>query len=78
MIMTLQEVMDTCPDWDKFCQLHGINIWAVNEGYGDRLVSLTLQQAHHLGIVKLKEWKIKHLDFVYPPKKELNYEEKNG
>lgn len=60
MTMTLQEIMDTCPDWEKFCRIHGYNEYAVNEGGGDIQVHLTIQQAHELGIVKIKnEWKIK-------------------
>ena len=66
MILTLQEIMDTCPDWAKFCRLHGVSEWAVNEGGGHVQVSLSVHQAHHLGIVKVTEWK--RLDFtaVYP------------
>lgn len=66
MILTLQEVLDTCPDWSKFCELHGISEWAVNEWGGDTEISLTAQQAHHLGIVKLTDWKVKPFDEVYP------------
>ena len=68
MILTLKEVLDTCSDWDEFCRLHGFSEWAVNEGGGDVQVSLTTQQAHHLGIVELEIWKVKPRDEVYPPK----------
>lgn len=60
MILTLQEVMDVCPDWQKFCDLRGINPYAVNEGGGDVQVSMTVQEAHKLGIVKLPDWKVKN------------------
>lgn len=58
MLMTLQEVLDTCPDWDAFCELKGFSVYAVNEGGGDVTVSLTTQEAHKLGIVKLPDWKV--------------------
>lgn len=58
MILTLQEVMDTCKDWDKFCDIHGFNVYSVNEGGGDVQVNLTTQEAHKLGIVTLPDWKV--------------------
>lgn len=58
MIMTLQEVMDTCPRWINFCDMKGISEWAINEGGGHVTVSLTTQEAHDLGIVRLHEWKL--------------------
>lgn len=66
MILTLQEVLDTCPDWERFCDLHGYNVWAVNGGGGHVEVALTAQQAHHLGIMKLPDWKVKPFEEVYP------------
>jgi hypothetical protein len=59
MHMTLQEIMDTCPDWDKFCALKGVSEWAVKEGGGDVQITLNVQEAHQLGIVKLPDWKIR-------------------
>lgn len=64
MILTLQEIID-CGAWHKFCRLHGYSEWAVNEGSGDVQVSLTIHQAHHLGIVEMTEWKRKDFDEVY-------------
>ena len=55
MQMTLQEVMDTCPDWIKFCDMKGIDEYAVNTGGGDCTVNLTLEEACKLKIVK--SWK---------------------
>ena len=52
--MTLQEVMDICPDWENFCEVKGFSVWAVNEGGGDVVVELTTLEAHKLGIVKLQ------------------------
>ncbi len=51
MIMTLQEIMDTCNDWEKFCELKGFCIWSVNEGGGDVNVNLTIPEAKILGII---------------------------
>lgn len=67
MILTLQEVMDCCSSWERFCRLHGVSEWAVNEGGGDVKVSLTTHQAHHLGIVRLTDWKVRPVEEVYPP-----------
>ena len=57
MIMTLQEVMDTCHDWLEFCQKKGFSEYSINEGGEDVQVILTTQEAHDLGIVRLSEWK---------------------
>lgn len=59
MRMNLQEIMDTCKDWDNFCALKGFSVYAVNEGGGDVEVELTTQEAHELGIVRLPDWKTK-------------------
>ena len=58
MRMTLQEIMDTAPDWLKACNMLGFSEWAVNEGGGHITVELTTQQAHQLGIVKLPSHKV--------------------
>lgn len=65
MILTFQEIMD-CGAWNKFTRLHGVSEWAVSEGGGATEVSLSIHQAHHLGIVKITDWKIKDFDEVYP------------
>jgi len=64
MTITLQEIMD-CGAWEKYCELHGCSEWAVNEGGGDVQVSMSIHQAHHLGIVKVADWKLKAFDEVY-------------
>lgn len=51
MIMTLSEIMKTCKDWDKFCEVHGYSVWAVAEGGGDVQVTLTLKEAAAAGII---------------------------
>ena len=58
MRMNLQEIMDTCNNWDEFCESKGFSVYAVNEGGGNVDVELTTQEAHKLGIVKLSVWKI--------------------
>ena len=70
MTLTLQEILYTCNDWEEFCRLHGFSEWVVNEGGGDVDVHLTEQQAHHLGIITLPEWRVKPRDSVYPPNTE--------
>ena len=52
MIMTLHEVLNTCPDWLKFCEMKGFSEWSVNEGGGDVEVELTIEEARQLGILK--------------------------
>jgi hypothetical protein len=68
MILTLREVLATCNDWAFFCRHHGFSTWCVNEGGGDGQVSLTLDQAYHLGIIKRRGWSETSRDEVYPPK----------
>jgi len=58
MLMNLQEVMDTCRDWDAFCEMKGYSPYSVNEGGGHIQVELTIQEAHKLGIVTLPDWKV--------------------
>ncbi len=42
--MTLQEVMNTCLDWEKFCDMKGFEYYTVNEGGGDIEVDLTTSE----------------------------------
>lgn len=67
MILTYQEIMDAGAR-DRFCEKHGACPYAVNEGGGDCQASLTSQQAHHLGIIRMESWKVKPIEEVYPPK----------
>ncbi len=72
MIMSLQEIMNTCSDWKQFCKLHGFSEWAVNEGGGHIQVILTINQAHYLGIIKrIDSWKLEPFKKIYPGKEEL-------
>ena len=57
MILRLQEIMDTCKDWEQFCDMKGFSLYAVNEGGGHIEVTLTVQEAHNLGIITLPDWK---------------------
>ena len=68
MTMTLSEIMDSCNSWDEFCELHGYSEWAVNEGGGDTEVNLSIHEAHHLGIIRIRSWKVKPKSEVYPRK----------
>ena len=40
--------------WDEFCDLRGINIWAVNEGLmgSDEELTLSEDEAKELGLIK--------------------------
>lgn len=67
MILTYQEIMDAGA-WDRFCEEYPVNPYAVKEGGGDCQASLTSQQAHHLGIIRMEAWKVKPIEEVYPPK----------
>jgi len=46
------EVMDAGL-WDKFCDVTGINVWAMNEGLANRdeEYSLTEEEAKKIGII---------------------------
>lgn len=66
MILSLEEILHTCYDWEQFCRLHGFNEYAVNEGGGDVQVQLSENQAHHLGIVNLEDYMIEPFEDVYP------------
>ena len=58
MRMTLKEIIDTCQNWEAFCDMKGYDYSAVNEGGGHIEVELTTKEAHDLGIVKLPDWKV--------------------
>ena len=60
MIMNLQEISDTCKDWEQFCNMKGYSYYAVNEGGGHVEVQLTTQEAHKLGLVTLPDRKVDH------------------
>ena len=64
MRITYQEIME-CGAWDKFCRLHGVSEWAINEGGGHCEEELSIDQAFHLGIVKQDCWRQKPFEDVY-------------
>ena len=48
-------------DWDKFCDIVGLSVYAINEGMDkNREFSLTLKQAVQLGL--LTEWVINNIE----------------
>lgn len=49
--LTLSEILDRTNDWENFCQIKGYSEWAVNEGGGDIVVSLTLDEAYEFGLL---------------------------
>ena len=52
IILTLEEILDRCNDWEKFCENEGWSVWAVNEGGGDIDVALSEDKAIEYGIIK--------------------------
>ncbi len=52
MLMTLSEILETCDDWQKFCERYGWSEWAVNEGGDDVEQRLSLDEAREFGIIK--------------------------
>lgn len=77
MTLTYQEIMD-CGAWERFCELHGVSEWAVNEGGGDCQTSLSVDQAHHLGIVRQTGWKQKLFEEVYPSNAHVEHDKKRN
>lgn len=52
IIITLEEVLDRCNDWDYFCDEEGYDIYCVNEGGGDIEIYLSEKKAKKYGIIK--------------------------
>ena len=50
ILIKLEEVLDRCSDWDKFCEKEGYSVWCVNEGGGDIEISLDIEQLKEYGI----------------------------
>ncbi len=52
--VTAREMLDKY-DWDKFCDIVGLNVWAINEGMDDtETFDLTEEQALELGVINPK------------------------
>ena len=51
IVVTAREIMDKLC-WDEFCELKGINLWAVNEGLMDEedTFELTEEEAKKIGL----------------------------
>ena len=56
IVVTASEMLQS-GSWDEFCELKGINVWAINEGRlsGDEEFSLTLEEAQRFGLVPRRE-----------------------
>lgn len=52
IVLTLSEILDRCNDWDSFCENEGYSVYAVKEGGGDLVVSLSEKKAKEYGIIK--------------------------
>lgn len=44
VVVTAEEIIDRGL-WDQFCEDHGINVWAVNEGLMDSDEKFTLSES---------------------------------
>lgn len=52
MSVTARQAKDGC-DWDKFCEVTGLNPWALAEGMDENAqFSLTIKQAKYCGLIK--------------------------
>ena len=49
--LTLGEILERY-DWDKFCEIRGINPWCINEGLADSEdeIKLVLMEAREIGV----------------------------
>ena len=56
IILTLEEVLDKCNNWEDFCEKEGWSEYAVNEGGGDITIYLTEEKAYEYGILKKQEY----------------------
>ena len=55
IFVTARWIMDN-GYWEKFCEVAGYSVWAVNEGMDDtELLPLTEEQAIEIGILPRKE-----------------------
>lgn len=52
ILITLDEVLEKCNDWEYFCDKEGYSEWAVNEGGGDIEICLSEKKAKKYGIIK--------------------------
>ena len=54
VVITYGELMNKCYDWNKACDIIGVNPWLLNEGRADPddTISLTLEEAKSVGILQ--------------------------
>ena len=48
---TLEEILDSDADWDKFCEKYGVSEWAVNEGGGDTKWDIFMSDAKKYNLI---------------------------
>jgi len=53
MEFTLSEILSSGADWDKFCGIHGISVYSVNEGFGDSKIELSKDEMIEIGILNI-------------------------
>ena len=56
IILTANELLDR-DIWDEFCEMRGINPWAVNEGLmdSDEEFTFTEKEAEELGLISQEQ-----------------------
>lgn len=54
--LTLEEVLDKCSDWEKFCEDKGYSVYCVNEGGGDIEITLTEEEANKYNLLMGKNF----------------------
>jgi len=49
MIVSYQEVLDMGSDaWERFCEIKGVNVWAVAEGGGHCTESISVSELNEM------------------------------
>lgn len=53
MRITVEELLEL-EKWEEYCDLHGLNVWAVKEGQidHDEDLGITIEEARKIGIIK--------------------------
>jgi hypothetical protein len=55
VVVSAREILDDY-NWEKFCDITGLDVWAVSEGmYDTETFDLTLEQAQVLGIIEIPQ-----------------------
>lgn len=52
LVLTLNEALISCNDWDGFCEELGLDVYCCANGYGDDEISIPVQTAFKYQIIK--------------------------